>query len=65
MRWFYKIGKKDNSYALFEYFETEKGDGWTEDPVIFNWYESKEELVEDIKTMLGDLQDNKDHFDYS
>jgi len=37
---------------------------WTEDSVIFNWYENKKELIDDLKQMLKDVKKDDSHFDY-
>lgn len=63
MTWNYRLGKKEDCYYVYEYINDEEGDSWTEDPIVTNCYESKEEAVEDLERMLEDVK-HYEPFDY-
>ena len=57
MYWSYRLGKKGECYYIYEYIEDDEiGDGWTEDPIVTNCYESKKDAITDLKMMLNDLK---------
>jgi hypothetical protein len=68
MTWEYRLGKKKEGeevcYYIYEYIMDEEiGDGWTEDPIVTNCYESKEDAIEDLLLMVEDIKRTKP-FDY-
>lgn len=54
MAWQYKIGKKDGLYSLFEWYD---GGGYTEEPILDGWYDSPEEVQQQLEMMLADIED--------
>lgn len=63
MEWNYQIGKYkykgETYYGVFEYMTVDGKEGWTEDPVAFEYSESPEEIIKDLEMMLKDVKHYK------
>lgn len=63
MTWHYQIMRhSDQQYAVHEYYPTEDGGGWTEEPIKIEG-DSVEDIREQLKMILNDI-DNHGVKDY-